>query len=179
MLINNLIKFFFKGKKYNIKKIRDILNNIIEVSYSVSFNKKFKIPNTFYARYEIILILIFLINLRLKNEKVNKNKMQIIYNLLFEYIDYSLREAGVGDLSIGKKVQILARIFSFRMQLYEKSINVDFKNIKKPIKKYIYKNKVKKNNLNNFYKYICSQHKKLKYSDSNDIFKKNFFKKII
>ena len=170
---------YSKRKKYNTKNIENILNNIIKISYSSSFNKKFKIPKTFYARYEIILILIFLINLRLKNEKVNKNKMQIIYNLLFEYIDYSLREAGVGDLSIGKKVQILARIFSFRMQLYEKSINVDFKNIKKPIKKYIYKNKVKKNNLNNFYKYICSQHKKLKYSDSNDIFKKNFFKKII
>ena len=101
--------------------------------------------------------------------------MQIIYYLLFEYIDYSLREAGVGDLSIGKKVQILARIFSFRMQLYEKSINVDFKNIKKPIKKDIYKNKVKKNNLNNFYNYICSQHKKLKSSNSKDIFSKKFF----
>tara|TARA_B100000315_G_scaffold236936_1_gene253251 strand:+ start:80 stop:619 length:540 start_codon:yes stop_codon:yes gene_type:complete len=179
MLINNLIKFFFKRKENNIKKIKDILNNIIEISYSDSFNKKFKIPNTFNARYEIILILIFILNLRLKNEKVNKNKMQIIYNLLFEYIDYSLREAGVGDLSIGKKVKILARIFSYRMQLYEKSIDIDFKNIKKPIKKYIYKNKVKKNNLNNFYKYIYSQHKKLKYLNSNDIFKRNFFKRII
>ena len=176
MILNNLKKVFFKRKKYNTKNIENILNNIIKISYSSSFNKKFKIPKTFHARYEIILILIFLINLRLKNEKVNKNKMQIIYNLLFEYIDYSLREAGVGDLSIGKKVKILARILSFRMQLYKKSINVDFKNIKKPIKKYIYKNKVKKNNLNNFYKYIYSQHKKLKYADSNDIFKKNFFK---
>ena len=76
---------------------------------------------------------------------------------------------------IGKKVKILARILSFRMQLYKKSINVDFKNIKKPIKKYIYKNKVKKNNLNNFYNYICSQHKKLKSSNSKDIFSKKFF----
>ena len=172
MLINNLIKFFFKGKKYNIKKIRDILNNIIEVSYSVSFNKKFKIPNTFYARYEIILILIFLIYIRLKNEKVNKMKVQIMYNYLFDYIDYSLREIGTGDLSVGKKVKTMARIFSFRIKLYEKSISKDFKNIKKPIKKFIYKNKTRKNNLDNFYNYIIRQHKKLNTLNSKEIFSK-------
>ena len=37
----------------------------------------------------------------------------------------------------------------------------DFKNIKKPIKKFIYENKVRKNNLDNFYNYINKQHKKL------------------
>ena len=179
MILNNLKKFFFKRKKYNTRNIKDILNNIIKISYSNSFNTKFKIPNNVHSRYEIILILFFLIHIKLKNEKVNKVKLQIMCDYLFDYIDYSLREIGTGDLSVGKKVKILAKIFSFRIQLYEKSINKNFKNIKKPIKKFIYKNKVKKNNLNNFYKYICSQHKKLKYSDSNDIFKKNFFKKII
>tara|TARA_B100001013_G_scaffold328197_1_gene241801 strand:- start:47 stop:586 length:540 start_codon:yes stop_codon:yes gene_type:complete len=175
MIINNLKKIFFKRKRYNTRKIQDILNNIIKISYSNSFNRKFKIPKNFYARYEIILILIFLLYLRLKNEKVNNVKIQIIYDYLFDYIDYSLREIGTGDLSVGKKVKTLARIFSFRMQLYEKSIKVDFKNIKKPIKKFIYKNKVKENNLNNFYKYINRQHKKLNFSKSKEIFSKNFF----
>ena len=176
MLIANLKKFFFKRKKYNTRKIKDILNNIIEISYSDSFNKKFKIPNTFYSRYEIILILIFLLYLRLKNERANKIKIQIMYDFLFDYIDYSLREIGTGDLSVGKKVKTMARIFSFRIKLYEKSISKDFKNIKKPIKKFIYKNKVRKNNLDNFYNYINKQHKKLNSSNSKRIFSKNFFK---
>ena len=176
MLIDNLKNFFFKRKKYNTKKIKDILNNIIEISYSDAFNKKFKIPNTFYARYEIILILIFLLYLKLKNERVNKMKIQIVYDFLFDYIDYSLREIGTGDLSVGKKVKTMARIFSFRIKLYEKSISKDFKNIKKPIKKFIYENKVRKNNLDNFYNYINKQHKKLNSSNSKEIFSKNFFK---
>ena len=179
MILNNLKKFFFKRKKNNTRNINDILNNIIKISYSSSFNKKFKIPKTFYSRYEIILILIFLINLRLKNEKVNKMKIQIMYNYLFDYIDYSLREIGTGDLSVGKKVNILARIFSFRIQLYEKSIIKDFKNIKKPIKKFIYKNKVKKDNLDNFYNYIVKQHKKLNSLNSKEIFSKKCFKEPI
>ena len=179
MIINNIKKFFFKKKKYNTKKIKDVLNNIIKISNSVSFNKKFKIPTSFNARYEIILILIFLLYLRQKNEKVNKIKIQILYNYLFEYLDYSLREIGIGDLSVGKKVKTLARIFSFRMKSYEESVKIDFKNIKKLIKKFIYKNKVKKGNLDNFYNYINSQYKKLENSNSNDIYSKNFFKKPI
>ena len=179
MILNNLKKVFFKRKKYNTKNIEKILNNIIKISYSSSFNKKFKIPKTFYSRYEIILILIFLINLRLKNEKANKMKIQIMYNYLFDYIDYSLREIGTGDLSVGKKVNILAKIFSFRMQLYEKSIIKDFKNIKKPIKKFIYKNKVKKDNLDNFYNYIIRQHKKLNSLNSKEIFSNKCFKEPI
>lgn len=179
MIINNIKNFFFKKKKYNKKSLKDVLNNIIKISNSVSLNKRFKIPTSFNARYEIILILIFLLYLRLKNEKVNKIKIQIIYNYLFEYLDYSLREIGVGDLSVGKKIKTLARIFSFRMKLYEESVKIDFISIKKLIKKYVYKNKVKKRNLDNFYNYVNSQHKKLKTSNSRNIFSKNFFKEPI
>ena len=176
MILNNLKKFFFKRNKYNIRNIKNILNNIIKISYSSSFNKKFKIPDNFYTRYEIILILFFLIYIKLKNEKVNKMKLQIMCDCLFDYIDYSLREVGTGDLSVGNKVKNMARIFSNRIELYEKSISKNFKNIKRPIKEFIYENKVKKNHLDNFYNYINSQYKKLKISSSKDIFSKNFFK---
>ena len=179
MIITNIKKFFLKKKKYNTKKLKDVLNNIIKISNSVSFNKKFKVPESFYVRYEIILIFIFLLYLRLKNEKVNKIKIQIICNYLFEYLDYSLREIGIGDLSVGKKVKTLGRIFSFRIRSYEESVIIDFKNIKKLIKKFVYKNKVKKRNLDNFYNYINSQYKKLNKSNSKDIFSKNFFKEPI
>ena len=54
MILNNLKKFFFKRKKYNTRNIKDILNNIIKISYSSSFNKKFKIPKKVHTRYEII-----------------------------------------------------------------------------------------------------------------------------
>ena len=176
MLLNNLKKFFFKRKKYNTKNIRYILNNIIQISYSISFNKKFETPKNFYTRYEIILILFFLIYIKLKKEEISKMKFQIMCDYLFDYIDYSFREAETGDLSVGKKVKEMARIFSNRMQLYDKSISKNFKNIKKPIKKFIYENNVKKRHLDNFYNYINKQHKKINSVNSSKIFNKNFFK---
>ena len=174
MILNSLKKIFFKKKNYNTKKIKDILNNIIKISNSNIFNQKFNIPNTFNSKYEIILILIFLLHIRFKNE-IDKIKMQLLYNYFFEYIDFSLREIGTGDLSVGKKVKSLAKIFSFRMQQYKKITESYFVNIKKLIKKNIYNNNIKQKNLNNFYNYILKHHKKLNNSTSNEIFIKNFF----
>ena len=61
------------------------------------------------------------------------------------------------------------------MKLYDKSISVDFKNIKKPIKEFIYENKVKKIDLDNFYNYINKQHMNLSSLNSNEIFNKTIF----
>ena len=175
MLLSNLKKIFFKRKKYNTKNIKNILNNIIKISYLSTDNKKFMIPKTFYTRYEVILILVFLVHIRLKNEKKSKSQLQILYNYLFEYIDFSLREIGIGDLAVGKKVKTLAKLFSFRLNLYEQSISKDFKDIKKPIKKFIYKNKANQKNLDTFFTYIYKHHKKLNFSNQNNIFRKSFF----
>ena len=79
-------------------------------------------------------------------------------------------------MSVGKKVKTLAKIFSYRLKLYENSVNADFNNIKILIKKYIYKGNVQHSKLEDFYNYIKKQNKKLNCSKPNDIFKKNFFK---
>ena len=70
----------------------------------------------------------------------------------------------------------MARIFSIRMKNYSESTSVKFLNIKKPIKKNIYKNKISQRYLDLFYIYINNQNKKLYTTPINKIFTKNFFK---
>ena len=72
---------------------------------------------------------------RKKNSEI---KLQQIYDFLFDYVDSSLREVGVGDLSVGKKVIELAKIFSFRNKVYDKSFVNNLYDIKKPIKKFMF-----------------------------------------
>ena len=43
-------------------------------------------------------------------------KIQTMCDCLFDFIDYSLREVGTGDLSVGNKVKNMARIFSKRIE---------------------------------------------------------------
>ena len=110
MLINRIKKFFFK-ENLNQKQIKNIVENIIQISDSEIFYKKYKIPRNFSSKFEIIILFIFLIFNRFKNDKNSEIKLQQIYDFLFDYVDSSLREVGVGDLSVGKKVIELAKIF--------------------------------------------------------------------
>ncbi len=176
MILQKLKKIVFTKKEHNTKKIKIILNNIIETTCSDKFCKKLNISNTFNSRFELIIILVFLLYLRFKEDEKNKIKLQFLYDYLFEYVDFSLREIGTGDLSVGKKVKKMARIFSIRMKNYSKSTSVKFLNIKKPIKKNIYKNKISQRYLDLFYIYINNQNKKLYTTPINKIFTKNFFK---
>ena len=175
MLINKLKKFFFK-ENFNKKKIKDIVENIIKISKSEIFYQKYKIPKIFLSRFEIIIIFVFLLFNRLKKEKKSEIRLQKIYDCLFDYVDSSLREIGVGDLSVGKKVNMLAKIFSFRIKIYEKSFEKDLNNIRKPVKKYIYNNSNTKSIvINKFVKYILSENKKLEITLIKKIFVKNCF----
>ena len=71
---------------------------------------------------------------------------------------------------------MLAKIFSFRIKIYEKSFEKDLNNIRKPIKKYIYNNSNTKSiAINKFVKYILSENKKLEITLINKIFVKNYF----
>ena len=81
MIINKLKKIFLKKK--NTKKTKDILNNIIEISYSNCLNKNFAISNTFNSRYEVIIILIFLLYLRLNKDKKKREELQKVYDQKF------------------------------------------------------------------------------------------------
>ena len=100
MLINRIKKFFFK-ENFNKKQIKNIVENIIQISDSEIFYKKYKIPRNFSSKFEIIILFIFLIFNRFKNDKNSEIKLQQIYDFLFDYVDSSLREVGVGDLSVG------------------------------------------------------------------------------
>ena len=133
MLINRIKKFFFK-ENFNQKQIKNIVENIIQISDSEIFYKKYKIPRNFSSKFEIIILFIFLIFNRFKNDKNSEIKLQQIYDFLFDYVDSSLREVGVGDLSVGKKVIELAKIFSFRIKVYDKSFENNLNDIKKFIK---------------------------------------------
>jgi len=82
MVLNNLKKIFFKGKKYNKKQIKHSLDNIIKVSTFISSNKKFNISDNFYSRYEIILIFIYYIkDLRMMRQIKKDCKFYMIFYL--------------------------------------------------------------------------------------------------
>ncbi len=86
----------------------------------------FVVPDTLEGRFEMIALHVYLILRRLKgDERTQKNVSQKLFDVMFQNMDDSLRELGVGDLSVGRKIRTLAENFFGRVAAYEGALRKD------------------------------------------------------
>ena len=83
-----------------------------------------EVPDTPEGRFEILALTAFLVLRRLKGEAAAKDVSQAYFDVMFDDIDSNLRELGVGDISVGKKVKKLAESFYGRIKAYEEALAV-------------------------------------------------------
>ena len=131
---------FFNKKNKDIIKLSAILYKlIVEQARTKAFYLDLKVPDTIDGRFELIVLHFFLLE-RSLDKKIKKD--QLIYKELLEVLykdfDMSLREMGVGDLSVGKKIYHMTEAFSGRLFAYrkfskKKNINVISSTIKRNI----------------------------------------------
>ena len=132
---------FFNKKNKDVIKLSGILYNlIVQQARSKAFYLDLKVPDTIDGRFELIVLHFFLIERRL-DKKIKKD--QLIYKELLEIMykdfDMSLREMGVGDLSVGKKIYHMTEAFSGRLFAYRKfSEKKNINAISSTIKRNIY-----------------------------------------
>src|SRR5262249_17242205 len=78
------------------------------------------VPDTVDGRYDMIVLHAVLVLERLGEEdKSARDFAQGLTDEVFADMDRSLREMGVGDLSVGKKVRRMAEVFYGRAGAYE------------------------------------------------------------
>ncbi|MEQ8178914.1 MAG: ubiquinol-cytochrome C chaperone family protein [Amphiplicatus sp.] len=84
------------------------------------FYEKFAVPDTPEGRFELLSMHIYLVLRRLKGAGAAADRLsQKVLDAFFANLDSSLREMGVGDLSVGKKIRALAEAFYGRARAYE------------------------------------------------------------
>ncbi len=76
-------------------------------------------PDTLDGRFDLIVLHVFMVMRGLKRlgepgEPLGRSLLEV----LFDDMDQNLREMGVGDLSVGKKVKAMARAFYGRSKAY-------------------------------------------------------------
>jgi cytochrome b pre-mRNA-processing protein 3 len=79
------------------------------------------VPDTVLGRFDMIVLHAFLVLERVKDDE--SAFAQALTDELFRDMDRSLREMGVGDLSVGKKVRALAGAFAGRLAAYRSAID--------------------------------------------------------
>ncbi|MEM9262517.1 MAG: ubiquinol-cytochrome C chaperone family protein, partial [Pseudomonadota bacterium] len=87
---------------------------------------EFGVPDTVEGRFEMLSAHVYLILRRLKAEgETHKRFSQALFDVFFRNMDDQLREMGVGDLTVGKKIRKLAEAFYGRMGAYEDALESD------------------------------------------------------
>ncbi|MBI1262396.1 MAG: hypothetical protein GC184_11790 [Rhizobiales bacterium] len=97
-----------------------LYRQLVERSRQPVFYLDFGIPDTVEGRFEMISLHAFLTMRRLKHQNPEAKAFgQKVFDVMFDDMDQAMREMGVSDLRVGKKIKALAESFFGRIVAYE------------------------------------------------------------
>ena len=100
-----------------------LYKSIVTQSRTPRFYLDFGVPDTVDGRFDMITLHTFLVLHRLKKNHAETSLLnQALFDLLFADMDQNLREMGVGDLSVGKKIKKMTSAFQGRLVAYENAL---------------------------------------------------------
>jgi cytochrome b pre-mRNA-processing protein 3 len=114
MILNRL----FRNRE---KPERRLYAAIVAAARQAKFYQDMGVPDTIEGRFEMIILHIFLVLNRLKNQGA-EDLRQNLTDEFFNDMDASLREFGVSDVAVGKKVRKLAEAYYGRILAYDKAV---------------------------------------------------------
>lgn len=83
------------------------------------------VPDTPEGRFEALTLMAFIVLNRLKDMDGAEGVAQAYFDIMFEDIDSNLREMGVGESSLAKRMKKLASSFYGRVKTYDGAILSD------------------------------------------------------
>lgn len=102
----------------------DVYHSTVVRAREPIFYNNFGVPDSLDGRFDMISVHVFLILHRLKGgSRAAQRLAQDIFDVMFSDMDRSLREIGVGDLSVGRKVKAMAKALNGRITHYDKGLN--------------------------------------------------------
>ena len=113
-----ILHYFIKKENNQKKDAEQIYKNILSISNSLIHNNTFFKVKDYSSSFELVsFILIIYINSHIKNKPNNYKLLnEELIKLFITDLDDSLRNNGIGDMSIGKYVKSYVKKFYFRMK---------------------------------------------------------------
>ncbi|MFK4823261.1 ubiquinol-cytochrome C chaperone family protein [Paenochrobactrum sp. BZR 588] len=117
-----ILQLFRRKSKANEAIKLHIYENIVLATRQKYFYAQFQVPDTPLGRYEMLSLHMFLTLHRFKSDNIENKALtalgQDLADEFFKDIDHSLREFGIGDQSVPKRMKKLARMFYGRVGSY-------------------------------------------------------------
>ncbi|MEQ8745620.1 ubiquinol-cytochrome C chaperone family protein [Pyruvatibacter sp.] len=113
----------FRAARRN-KPVLDALYGVIMAqARDPYFYAQLGVPDTVEGRFDMVTLHTYLVNARLRGGgEAAQALSQDLFDHMFRDMDHALREMGVGDMGIGKRIQKMASKFYGRTDAYEKAL---------------------------------------------------------
>ena len=173
-------KFFLKllKKRQDSSEVKIFYDNVVSLARNEDLYIKGGVPDTIDGRFELIILHCHLfINKLISSSNEDKLFSQKLINYMVTDLDRSLREIGVGDLSVGKKIKFMVSAYYGRANAYDRAIKNNNKTLDAVLKKNLYGTvNPKTNEITYIKKYIKNFLNLLNSTKNNKV--KAFFEKI-
>ena len=124
-----ILRLFRRKSKANETVVLRVYETIVAAARQKRFYAQFQVPDTPLGRYEMLSVHIFLTLHRMKGENSPLMPLaQDIADEFFKDVDHSLRELGIGDQGVPKRMKKLARMFYGRVSSYGAALDTNDKN---------------------------------------------------
>lgn len=120
-----MFDFLFKNKKLG-NSAHKLFASIILQSRLSTFYSELDIEDSMDGRFDLLALNMAFVLDKLDQHEEVEDCAQLGRNLqeiMFDNLDLTLREIGVGDLGVGKKIKLMAEAFYGRMSVYKQLFN--------------------------------------------------------
>ena len=119
----NALFTFWAERELNNRSASEVYKRLVKASRDRFLFEVVGVPDNPQGRFESLILHMFLLQKRLVGTKSGGLLAQALMDRMSEDLDRSIREMGVGDLSVGKNVKRLFRMVDQRFHLYEGSLD--------------------------------------------------------
>jgi cytochrome b pre-mRNA-processing protein 3 len=121
-----LERLFSRKRRANRAIIDALYEQIVAAARQPVFYARWNVPDTPLGRFEMIGLHVFLVLRRLQDQTVAaRDVAQELTDMFFADVDSSLRDLGIGDMGIPKRMKKLARMFYGRTSTYGEALDRD------------------------------------------------------
>ena len=114
------------GRNAHARHAQQLYGAVVARSRDVNFYSSYGVPDTFDGRFEMLVMHLFLLHNRLKDEELDARKVsQRVFDAFIDDMDSALREAGVGDQTVPKRIAKMTQVFYGRTGAYEEALQSD------------------------------------------------------
>lgn len=115
---------FFRQRKHNQVIVDRQYSTLTAMARHPFFYTDLDVPDTVMGRFEMLsAVLILFFRRTAKSERSGQELAQEIVDAFFQDVDHSIRELGVGDQSVPKRMKKLAGMFYGRLESYAAALD--------------------------------------------------------